>query len=482
MSEVIVILGNQLVPDHPALRRHPAATVVMIEADDICRFHCYHKHKLMLVLAGMRHYAASLSREVDYVEHSPGSRFRTMLADRLQQHGATRLIWMATSDHGPNRSLQQLAQEHDCETVTYPNRQFVTTPEDFKSWMGDAKSPLMENFYRWQRRRLGILMDGTEPEGGRWNFDHDNRHPLPADRPRIPSLPGVRATRHTKAVAQLVDREFADHPGRTDNFWLPTTRAHALRWLDRFIDDRLELFGRYEDAMAADEPFLFHSVLSPLLNLGLLTPDECVEAAVEAYHSRDLPLATIEGFVRQIIGWREFMYGLYHWRPGDFDANFFGFRKELEPWWFTGEGIPDDLPEPVRVCLDRVHEWGYSHHIERLMVFGNWFLISGYDPRSVYEWFMSLYVDAYEWVMVPNVLGMSQYADGGMLATKPYVSGGNYLQKMGHWFDSAAAAKDSEFTRRYWQFLAENDDKLAGNHRLGLVLKQARARASTGQA
>lgn len=477
MTEVVVVLGNQLVPDHPALRAHPDARVVMIEADDICRFHRYHQHKLILVLASMRHYAVHLAREVDYTPYQPGSVFRKVLADRLERLGATTLIWMQTSDRGPNELLRELADQAGCETVVYPNCQFLTTPEKFASWMGDTKSPLMENFYRWQRKRLGILMDGDRPEGGQWNYDHDNRHPLPTQRPAIPPLPAVRATQQLPDVLALVDEHFTDHPGRSDNFWLPTTREQALRWLDAFVDERLELFGRYEDAMAADEPFLFHSVLSPLINLGLLLPGECVEAVVEAYHSRGLPLSTVEGFVRQIIGWREFMHGLYWTRATEFDANFFGFRRTLEQWWYTNDAVPQELPAPVRVCLDRVHEYGYSHHIERLMVFGNWFLISGYQPREVYEWFMSMYVDAYEWVMVPNVMGMSQYADGGMLATKPYIAGGNYLQKMGHWFDSAAAAKESEFTRRYWQFLADNDDKLAGNHRLALVLQQARARA-----
>lgn len=478
MTDVILILGNQLVPDHPALRKYPDARIVMIEADDICRQHRFHRHKLMLVLASMRHYAAASRREVAYVEYRPGSVFRTELGEQLDTYDATRLIWMQTSDRGPNAALEEIAAQHGCEPVTLANRQFLTTPEQFDGWLGEKSAPLMENFYRWQRRRLDVLMDGGSPEGGRWNYDQENRHPLPRRRLEIPALPTTRRTRHVNDVAALVDEHFADHPGRSDNFWLPTTREQAVRWLDAFVDERLELFGRYEDAMAADAPFLFHSVLSPLINLGLLLPEECIEAAVEAYRRGDAPLSSVEGFVRQIIGWREFMYGLYWCRADAFDANFFGFRRTLEEWWYTNNFVPQDLPAPVRVCLDRVHEYGYSHHIERLMVLGNWFLISGYQPREVYEWFMSMYVDAYEWVMVPNVMGMSQYADGGMLATKPYIAGGNYLQKMGHWFDSAAAAKESEFTRRYWQFLADNDDKLAGNHRLALVLKQARARAT----
>lgn len=225
--------------------------------------------------------------------------------------------------------------------------------------------------------------------------------------------------------------------------------------------------------MKSDEPFLYHSVLSPLLNVGLLTPDECTAAALEAYESNKAPLNSVEGFVRQIIGWREFMYGLYWWRYDEFSGNFFGFDKQLEDWWYSNENVPDEVPEPVKICLDRVHRYGYGHHIERLMVLGNWFLLSGYDPKSVYEWFSAMYVDAYEWVMIPNVLGMSQYADGGMLATKPYVSGGNYLQKMGSWWETQQEAKDSDFTIKYWQFIYDNRAKFANNHRMSLVVSQA---------
>lgn len=473
--EVIVILGNQLVPDHPALRKHPEAVVVMIEADDNCRRYRYHKHKLMLVLGSMRSYADRLDRTVDYVPLEPGSRFRETLGDRLKHHRATKLIWMHASDKGPNRMLTKLADEQGCETAVYTNKQFLTTTKQFGGWLDSQKSktPLMETFYRWQRKRLGLLMDGAKPAGGKWNYDHENRHPLPKESPDIPALPTIRPTKHTKKVVRLVNEIYADNPGDTEDFWLPTTRQGALEWLDAFITERLGSFGTYEDAMKQGEPFLYHSVLTPLLNVGLLIPDECVRAAIDAYDDGKAPLNSVEGFVRQVIGWREFMYGLYWWKQDDFDANFFGFSKQLEDWWYDTSFRDQDLPLPLSDSLERLHRYGYNHHIERLMVLGNWFLLSGYDPRSVYDWFSGMYVDAYEWVMVPNVLGMSQYADGGMLATKPYVSGGNYLQKMGRWWDAAADAKDSEYTRKYWQFLYDNRLKFSNNHRMSLALSQA---------
>ena len=226
--------------------------------------------------------------------------------------------------------------------------------------------------------------------------------------------------------------------------------------------------------MAAGEPFLFHGVLSPLLNIGLLSVEEVVAAALEAEDS--VPLASLEGFVRQVIGWREYMRGAYRAMPELHDANHFGLSRELEAWWYTGRGIPDDLPIPVRTVLQRVHRWGYAHHIERLMVLGNWFLLQGYAPRAVYDWFSALFVDAYEWVMVPNVQGMSQYADGGRVASKPYVSGGAYLQKMGSWWGSSAEARGSDFTSAYWEFLDAHENRLTGNPRLSLPLAQMRKR------
>lgn len=475
-KEVIVILGNQLVPNHPALRKHPDAMILMCEADDLCRKHFYHTHKLMLLLSSMRSYRDGLDRPVEYVELEQKSVFKKLIADHLKALGATTVIWMHASDRGPNRMLEKIAFEISANTIVYPNKQFVTTTQEFGGWLDGqtAKTPLMETFYRWQRKRLKILMDGTKPEGGLWNYDHDNRSALPKSGLEIPPLTTPTKTTHTKAVAELMHEHYADHPGSPDDFWLPTTRSDAKQWLASFIDQRLGKFGAYEDAMRKDEPFLFHSVLSPLINLGLLTPRECVDATLEAYESGVAPLKSIEGFVRQIIGWREFMYGLYWWKSDEFDGNFFGHQKKLERWWYDGLHETIDLPPPLADSLSRVHSYGYSHHIERLMVFGNWFLLSGYSPDSVYDWFMSMYVDAYEWVMIPNVRGMSQYADGGMLATKPYVSGGNYLQKMGRWWDSDKAARESEYTTLYWDFIYRNRAKFENNHRMSLIVAQAR--------
>jgi deoxyribodipyrimidine photolyase-related protein len=273
-------------------------------------------------------------------------------------------------------------------------------------------------------------------------------------------------------IAEVAAR-FPDHPGDAAGFWLPVTPAGAREWLDSFVRDRLPLFGRYEDAMAPGEAFLFHSVLSPLINIGLLAVDEVVEAALAG---DGVPLSSLEGFLRQIVGWREYMRGMYRAHPELEQVNALQLTRPLEDWWYTGRDVPDDLPVPIRTVLARVHERGWAHHIERLMVLGNWFLLSGYAPREVNRWFLSLFVDAYDWVMVPNIMGMSQYADGGLVGTKPYVSGGAYLQRMGSWWPSQQEAKESAYTDRYWRFLDEHEDLLADNPRLFRPLAQMRAR------
>jgi deoxyribodipyrimidine photolyase-related protein len=380
---------------------------------------------------------------------------------------------MSATDRGVDRRLAALCARLGVRTRTYPDALFLTPAAELDGWFAEHPAPRMEDFYRWQRRRTGILMDRGRPAGRRWNFDADNRHALPRGGVEVPPLPVAERDELTTATLAEVAERFADHPGDAAEFWLPVTPAAARAWLDAFVADRLGSFGRYEDAMARDEPFLFHSVLSSSLNIGLLTPEDVVEAATA---HPDAPLASVEGFVRQVIGWREYMRGVYRAHPELAEANVLGLTRRLEKYWYTGARLPRDLPEPVRVVLERVHRRGYAHHIERLMVLGNWFLLRGYAPREVTRWFSALFVDAYEWVMVPNVMGMSQWADGGLVATKPYVSGGAYLQKMGRWWDSDAAARASAFTDAYWQFLDQNEDALAGSPRMSVALAQMRAR------
>ena len=472
-----LVLGTQQFERHPAFDDPDIDLILFVESGAAYRRRPYHAHKIVLLLSATRHTADRLERAGRRVERIALDAERGFLEGvraLVRAHDIDALAWMSATDRGIDRRLLRFCREEGVRTRVYPDRLFLTPAADVDEWFGAHANARMEDFYRWQRRRTGILMDGARPAGGRWNFDADNREPLPRGGIQVPPVPTPEQDDITRGVIAEVVHRFPDAPGDPETFWLPVTPDAAREWLEDFVTHRLASFGRYEDAMAADEAFLFHSVLSPLLNIGLLTVDEVVAAALAAQET--VPLASLEGFVRQVIGWREYMRGAYRAMPALREANHFALTRRLEPWWYTGRGIPYDLPNPVRTVLERVHRWGYAHHIERLMVLGNWFLLQGYDPREVFDWFSALFVDAYEWVMVPNVQGMSQYADGGRVATKPYISGGAYLQKMGSWWGSAAAARESEFTGAYWDFLDAHEDRLSGNPRLALPLAQMRKR------
>jgi len=351
--------------------------------------------------------------------------------------------------------------ENNLKTVSSPG--FMTTIDEFNSYRDGRDKLLLNNFYISQRRKFGVLIDEEDkPEGGKWNFDPENRKPLP-DYVNVPELIRVKRTSYTEDLINIVENTFPSNPGKSSDFYLPTTRKDAIQWLDDFIDKRLNSFGPYEDAIRKDESFLFHSVLSPLINIGLLTPDEVVGKILEHYkkNSDTVPLSSIEGFIRQIIGWREFMRGMYH--ASDLAGNYFSHHRKMDERWYTGElGI-----EPVDGLIKKLIKYGYCHHIERLMLLGNFMLLCEIDPDEVYKWFMEMFVDSYEWVMVPNVYGMSQFADGGTLSTKPYVSGSRYILKMsdykkGEWCDIWDAL--------YWRFISKNRDVLKGNFRMGMMV------------
>lgn len=472
-----LVLGTQLFEQHPAFDDPDIDVIFFVESAASFGRRPYHSHKMVLLLAGLRHAADAARGRGLRVEHVALQRelgFLDAVRLLVRERDVDALAWMSATDRGIDDRLRGLCDELGLHSKMYEDALFLTPAAQLDAWFAEHTHARMEDFYRWQRRRTGLLMDGTKPVGARWNFDADNREPLPRGGVDVPALPRITHDEITRAAMNDIADLFPDAPGDAHDFWLPVTPAAAREWLADFVSSRLTLFGRYEDAMAENETFLFHSVLSPLMNIGLLRVDEVVDAAVAA--CTDVPLASLEGFIRQIIGWREYMRGAYRAMPQLMTANHLELTRPLEPWWYTAQGIPDDLPLPVRTVLLRVHRWGYAHHIERLMVLGNWFLLQGYDPREVFDWFSALFVDAYEWVMVPNVQGMSQYADGGVVATKPYVSGGAYLQKMGSWWANAHEARDSEFTAAYWRFLDTHESRLAGNPRLSLPLAQMRKR------
>lgn len=480
LVKAALILATQQFAAHPAYADDEVEEFFFIESAPRFAKLPYHRHKIVLLVSAMRHTAARLEAEgrtVRRVTLDDDLTFKAALSRLLEAHRVRELTWMSDPNRPVDTRIEAICADHGVETDITEDALFLTPAADVDEWFADHPTPLMEDFYHWQRRRTGILMDGGKPAGRRWNFDADNRKSLPKKGVEIPALPPPAHDDITTAVIAEVDERYPAHPGSAADFWLPVTPDAARDWLDVFVAERLHDFGRYEDAMKADEPFLFHAVISPMLNIGLLTVHDVVAAATRT----DAPVASVEGFIRQVIGWREYMRGMYRAHPKLEHVNALHLEKRIEKYWSTGERMPNDLPLPVRTVLERVHRWGYAHHIERLMVLGNWFLLQGYAPREVNAWFLALFVDAYDWVMVPNVMGMSQFADGGFVATKPYVSGGAYLQKMGSWWPSAQDAKDSVFTEAYWAFLERHEDVLAGNHRLSLALAQMRKRRDARQ-
>ncbi|MBC7512650.1 cryptochrome/photolyase family protein [Candidatus Saccharibacteria bacterium] len=470
-----LILATQLLEYHPALTDASVDLIIMVEAKDVSSTRLYHRHKLILLFSAMRHYREIVTKhnkKLIYLDMTDTPVYKDSVAKVIIANQVDELVWMTSSDLPTNTHLTNLCKSLGITSTQYPNGLFMTPEADVREWFEKHPKAVMETFYRWQRQRTGILTEGTLPIGGKWNFDEENRQPLPKKGLIIPEITLPVIDSITEEVIKMVNAEFAVNPGSGADFWLPVTHDAARDWLEQFITERFDQFGPYEDAMKDSEPFLFHGVLSPLLNCGLLSVGQVVKAALDAYSNDQARLSSVEGFIRQITGWREYMYGMYLSRPEMKDENYFGFTKQLEDWWYSEDALMQDLPPPVVGALRTVMKYGYNHHIERLMILGNWFLLNEYDPKSVYAWFSSLYVDAYEWVMVPNVMGMSQYADGGKTATKPYISGGNYLHKMGRWWPSTADAQKSEFTQMYWKFLENNYDLLKKNHRMALVLKR----------
>lgn len=436
----------------------------MAEDLDMCSRYKYHKHKLILILSSMRSYRDMLLRKyaVRYFEINDTRTYEEKLLYVLEEHGIKQIVTFEVDDKLFASRIREFCERHGLSLQYVDNPGFLTNISDFKKYRAGKKKLLMNNFYIWQRKRLNILLDeDMAPIGGLWNFDRENRKKLP-ESIYIPEVKPAPWTIHTKEIAELIEQIFPNNPGNTHNFYLPTTREAALIWLTAFLAERLKYFGPYEDAIAKNEHFLFHSVLSPLLNIGLLTPNELIYMAI-AYSEKnaDVPVSSLEGFLRQIIGWREFMRGMYH--TSKLQINFLNNWGMLDERWYNGTlGI-----DPVDITIRKVMEVGYCHHIERLMILGNFMLLCGIHPDEVYRWFMELFVDAADWAMVPNVYGMSQFADGGSLTTKPYISSSAYILKMsdykkGIWCDI--------WNGLYWRFVNRHRDILHRNFRMSMMV------------
>ncbi len=494
--KTIWILGDQLPPGNSALYQASSKTerILIIESRNFGHHLKYHKKRLSLVYSGLRHCALEMRATGWQVDHYPLEDtvdYETGIRQHLKRHPKAQIYVAEPNDWPTAEVVRLLAKKYPITTV--PTTRFLLARNDFKEWAADKKQLLMEHHYRAMRQKTGYLMekiDGKmEPVGGTWNLDHANRKtykdwvkdgsPLPHPRRRFPP----DAT--TRAVLATIEREFADHPGSTEGFDLPVTRQDALLALEDFITHRLGKFGDYEDLMIEGEPTLFHSVLTPSLNLGLLTPAECVEAAIDAWKKGRAPLNSVEGFVRQIIGWREFINGVY-WQkmPAYREVNALEATRPLPSFFYTG----DTKMNCLRETLGQVIDSGYNHHIQRLMVLGNFLLLAGIRPQEALNWFLEMYVDAWDWVMAANVLGMVLHADGGAMATKPYAAGSGYISKMSNYCAGCQYRTDEKtgdtacpFNYLYWNFFDQHAAFFEKNIRVAMPLNSWKKKTPAAQ-
>ena len=479
MKTLVPILGDQLTATISSLAgaRHADTVVLMMEVADETGYVRHHQQKLAYILSAMRHHAAYLADlgwTVDYValdDPDNSGSFTGEVARAIDRHAPDRIVVTEAGEWRVAAMLDAWPDRFAVPVEIRPDRRFIASHAEFDDWAAGRASLTMEYFYRDMRRKTGLLMDGDAPCEGRWNFDKENRRPAKADL-LMPRPHRFEPDAITRDVLALVAERFADHPGSLDDFAWGVTRDDAQAQADAFFAHALPDFGPYEDAMLTGEHHLWHSILSPYLNSGLLDPLDLCRRAEAEYRAGRAPINSVEGYIRQIIGWREFMRGIY-WREGPDYArrNFLDHHRPLPAWYWTGDTDMHCLAEAIGQTLATAH----AHHIQRLMVTGNFALLIGADPAAVHRWYLEIYVDAYEWVELPNTLGMSQFGDGGIVGSKPYISSGAYIDRMSDYCGQCrydvkqrVGADACPFNALYWDFLARHEDKLGDNPRLAL--------------
>ncbi|WP_386172711.1 cryptochrome/photolyase family protein [Sulfitobacter sp. R86518] len=474
VGRLVLVLGDQLTETLSALAQADKArdTVVMAEVADEAAYVQHHPKKIALIFAAMRKFAHALEQDgwtVAYTQLDDTDNAGSIVGELLRRAAQTGASEVLATEPGEWRLIDKLKYA-PLKVHLLPDDRFLATHAEFEAWAEGRKALRMEYFYREMRRKTGLLMEGDQPAGGKWNFDHDNRKAAPEDvTVDGPLRFDLDAT--TREVLELVQARFGDNFGALEPFWFATTRAEALQALDHFIANALPRFGDYQDAMLNENEFLYHAILSPYLNIGLLNVTEICEAAADAYAAGHAPINAAEGFIRQIIGWREYVRGIYFLEGPDYTArNILGHDRDL-PWFYWGG---ETRMNCVAKAVGQTRTQAYAHHIQRLMVTGNFALLAGIDPAQVHEWYLAVYADAFEWVEAPNTIGMSQFADGGVIASKPYVSSGAYINRMSDHCKSchySVSAKTGDtacpFNLLYWHFLDRHRDRFSNNPRMG---------------
>ncbi len=504
---LILILGDQLTLDNPALEGFDTSQdhIAMVECAAEATYVWSHKARIVLFLSAMRHFYALLVDQYPRAGHDLKTAHDLQTWFSYLKMGEHEFADLKTAWHHIIKTLQPkkvivcepgeyrleqdliaLCKQQKVQLVIRDDTHFMCSKADFKHWAGSTKQLRMEFFYRKMRQKYNVLMHGKQPEGGTWNYDADNRKAFGKAGPKnIPSAPQVNIDRVTQEVMNLVELQFAHHPGSLKQFIWPVTREQALQFLADFIQHKLAGFGVHQDAMwqadgAENNPYLWHSLLSSSLNLKLLNPREVIHAAVAAYRKQQLqpnalPLASVEGFIRQILGWREFIRGVY-WldMPQMAESNHYQHMRQLPKWYWSG----DTQMNCMRQTIHDTMQHGYAHHIQRLMVTGMFGVLAELDPKQVAAWYLAVYVDAVEWVELPNVAGMALYANGGRFTSKPYVASGAYIKRMSNYCYSCkykpelkTGASACPITTLYWHFLIKHHATFAANPRTALMAK-----------
>lgn len=466
-QSVFILFPHQLFQNIERLKT--VDEVYLVEAHLFFKQYKFHKQKLVFHRATMKYYEAFLkAREikVHYIDcGDPVSDINTLLTEHIA-HKISDLHYYDVCDEWLEKSILKSVAGKSFKTHKHNSELFINSEAALEQYFGNRKRYFQTDFYTLQRKQLTILLDEQQkPIGGKWSFDADNRLKYPKDKvPPAVTFPALNV--FYQEAFDYVEQHFANNYGvLSRSFIYPSTHEESFAWLNQFLEQRFSAFGEYEDAIVDKAIILHHSVLTPMLNVGLLTPQQIIKATLAYAEKHEVPLNSLEGFIRQIIGWREFIRGVYVYKGNEERTrNYWGFTKKIPASFYTGTtGI-----EPIDVTIKKVLETGYCHHIERLMLLGNFMLLCEFDPDEVYQWFMELFIDAYDWVMVPNIYGMSQFADGGLFATKPYISGSSYVLKMsnykkGAWCDTWDAL--------FWHFMNKQRDFFLSNPRLGMLIK-----------
>ena len=480
MGALRLILGDQLNEKISSLSDvNPDKDIIfMCEVWEEATYVKHHKKKIAFIFSAMRHFAEELKAKgysVQYIKlddpDNSGS-FTGEIKRAINLYSPEKVILTEPSEYRVLKDIQ--STEYKVQIDIRSDNRFLCSHKEFQDWAEGRKQLRMEYFYREMRKKYDILMNGDTPEGGEWNYDNENRKP-PTERLKIPETYTARPDTISEEVINLVSNRFDQHFGDLTPFHFAVTREQALKALEQFISKRLKNFGDYQDAMVQGQPWMYHSHLSFYINCGLLLPLECVKAAEQAYKKGYAPLNAVEGFIRQIIGWREYVRGIYWLKmPKYEEENFLKASRKL-PALYWGANTQMNC---LKQCVKETKENAYAHHIQRLMVLGNFALITGIEPKQINEWYMIVYADAYQWVELPNVTGMILFADGGFLGSKPYAASGAYINKMSDYCKNCRYKVSKKngpdacpFNYLYWDFLIRNEQKLRGNHRLRMIYK-----------